>query len=152
MFLFNNIHDRDYRNEYPSIPNVIFDISDSQLNNVMNAPWAEIKAGDICCVVSSSRKMTIFYRVTDRFKTTKSDDHGGFQHVIIGNVVGRLSNPPSMTALLNRFNVKHKYLRKNQFTNGFNVANLGDVLGALVVQIRDNKEMTIAELENEVVV
>jgi hypothetical protein len=152
MFLFNNIHNRDYNNEYPNIPNVIFDISDTQLRNKMNAPWDEIIAGDICCVVRSSRIMTTFYRVENRFRTETPDNHGGCQHVIVGKVVGRLDPNQTMSALLTRYNVNHKYLRNNQFTNGFNVANLGDALGELVVRIRDNKSATIAELENNVVV
>ncbi len=153
MFLFNNIHDRNYHREYPNIPRVIFDISDAQLRNIMNStPWNEIEAGDICCVVTGMHRMSTFYRVEERRTTTTPDSQGVLQYVITGKVVGIRDEEITMTALLNRYNVEHRYLRNNQFTIGFNVANLGDALGELVVRIRDNKSATIAELENNAVV
>ncbi len=66
MYLLNNIHDRDYRKEYPDIRNVIFDISEKQLKSPKNNDWNNLLEGEIVCVVKSSRKISIFFIVESK--------------------------------------------------------------------------------------
>ena len=141
MFILNNIHDRNYKAFYPNIKNVIFDISDKQLNNEKNKDWNKIKKGSIVCVIKSSRKFSTFYKVDENFKTNKCDPVDGYAHVLIGEVIAKTINDEDMESLLNRFNVEHPYLPGNKFSIGFNVADLGDKLGQLIVKTKDGESI-----------
>jgi hypothetical protein len=145
MFLLNNIHDRKYRPIYPDIPGVIFDISDKQLANVKNHDWNQIEPGNIACVVNSSRKISTFCKVTTRYKTDVVE-HDGHLHVVTGVVIAKLHDDIDMTTLLNRFGIKSKYLKGNQFSIGFNVANLRSDLDALIVKIEGDRDSTLGAL------
>ena len=145
MFLLCNVHDRDYRAIYPDIPDVIFDISDSQLSNVKNDPWNAIEPGAIVCVVKSSRRVSTFYRVEAKRKTHVKDEAGDAQHVITGPVIGKLPQDQDMTFWLNRYNVTSRYLPANKFSIGFNVANLGDALDSVELNVGGTRR-TIGEL------
>lgn len=146
MFLLNNIHDRDYRKVYPDISGVIFDMSDSQKANAKNSAWHQIKPGSIVCVVRSSRKISTIFRVSSIRKMEVTDDAGGYEHVLIGSVIGKLPSDIDMTRLLNMYQVSHPYLPENKLSNGFNVANLGDALSQLEIRIK-NGTCNLYELE-----
>lgn len=145
MFLLCNVHDRDYRAVYLDIPSEIFDISDTQLSNVKNAAWATIGPGAIVCVVTSSRRISTFYRVEARFKTEVKDEAGNFQYVITGSVVGKLPHDQDMTLLLNKHNVANPYLPGNKFSIGFNVADLGNALDSVELNTNAGRR-TVGEL------
>jgi hypothetical protein len=147
VFLLSNIHDRDYDKIYPDIRNVLFDISDRQLGNKKNDAWHSINPGAIVCVVRSSRKLSTICRVDERRKTTVSDGSGGYQHIIVGSVVGKLANDEDMTYLLNKYNVSHQYLPDNKFSIGFNVADLGGALASLELKT-SNKRCLLGQLES----
>jgi hypothetical protein len=137
MFLLNNIYDRPYDKLYPKIPRVVFDISKSQLGNVKNADWGKIGPDSIVCVVNSSRKISTFWRIDRNFEA-ELDGETELQHVITGMVVAKAPDP-DMTPLLNKFKVSSRYLPKNQFSIGFNVADLGSALDDLEVTVRDGQ-------------
>jgi hypothetical protein len=145
MFLLCNVHDRDYRVVYPNIPGVIFDISDAQLSNVKNAAWAAIEPGAIVCVVTSSRRVSTFYRVEAKRKTEVKDEGGNLQHVITGPVIGKLPHDQDMTFWLNKYSVTSQYLPDNKFSIGFNVADLGDALDSVELDTVSG-QCTIGEL------
>ncbi|MBZ2169462.1 hypothetical protein [Marinobacter sp. F4216] len=149
MFLLNNIHDRDYKKVYPNISGVIFDLSDSQIANARNSEWHDIKPGAIVCVLRSSRKMSTFFRVSSIRKTEVTDDAGGYQHVLIGDIIGKLPKDIKMTDLLNTRKVNHPYLPDNKLSIGFNVANLGDALSELKIKIK-NGTCNLSELEPKI--
>lgn len=132
LFLLNNIDDRKYAKIYPDFPGVVFDLNDEQLARPKNAAWTAITQNSIVCVVNSSRKVSTFYRIDNTLRATPNDGSGE-QSVIVGRVAAKIE-PYSMPALLNKFNVKHQHLSAhNQFTIGFNVADLGNQLDALEV-------------------
>src|SRR5579859_1502 len=135
MFLLNNIHDRSYSTIYRSIPQVMFDISDAQLKNAKNREWSEITEGSIACVVNSSRKISTFYYI-EANKRADAVDESDNLHVLTGPVIGKLPDDTDMTTLLNRYRVSHRYLPRNVFSVGFNVANLKDSLDALSIKTR----------------
>lgn len=145
MFLLCNVHDRDYRSVYPDISSVIFDISDAQLSNAKNGAWGAIEPGAIVCVVTSSRKVSTFYRVEAKRKTEVKDEAGSLQHVITGPVIGKLPQDQDMTHLLNKHNVVNPYLPGNKFSIGFNVADLGNALDSVELNT-NNGRRTIGEL------
>ena len=146
MFLLCNVHDRDYRAVYPDIPSVIFDISDAQLSNVKNGAWDAIEPGAIVCVVTSSRRVSTFYRVEAKRKTEVKDEAGSLQHVITGPVIGKLPQDQDMTLLLNKHNVAAiPYLPGNKFSIGFNVADLGNALDSLELNTNNGRH-SVGEL------
>jgi hypothetical protein len=145
MFLLCNVHDRDYRAVYPGIPDVIFDISDSQLGNIKNDAWGAIEPGAIVCVVKSSRRVSTFFRVEAKHKTVVRDESGSLQHVITGPVVGKLPQDQDMTFWLNKHNATSQYLPANKFSIGFNVANLGSALDSVEL-VTSTGRRTIGEL------
>jgi hypothetical protein len=146
VFLLNNIHDRVYDDEYPGTRGVRFDISDVQLNNKKNKDWYKIRAGSIACVVTGKRKLDTFYRVIECRRSDVADGENGFQYIMIGDVVGKLKPAEDMTSVLTKHNVHHPYLPGNQFSVGFNVADLEDKLASLEIDTSDGKR-TIGQLE-----
>ncbi len=138
MFILSNIHDRPYRSVYPNINNVIFDISDKQLDNAKNRDWKSITKESIVCVVRSSRRISTFFQVEENIRTNNSSEDG-YAHVLIGKVIAKILKDEEMDSLLNRFNIHHPYLPNNKFSIGFNVADLGDQLGQLIVKSKDGE-------------
>ncbi|MBA4077342.1 MAG: hypothetical protein C0508_20095 [Cyanobacteria bacterium PR.023] len=146
MFLLNNIHNRSYRDIYPTISNVVFDISDSQLKSSKNRDWHKIGAGNIVCVVTSSRKISTFYLIEDSFESDIFDPTEGKQHVITGKVVAKLVPASDMTLLFDQYGVVHCWLPNNKFSIGFNVADLGGSLDALSLT-RKMDNVTLGQLK-----
>lgn len=149
MFLLSNIHDRDYAKIYTNIENVLFDISDSQLKNTKNAAWYAIEPGDLVCVVRGTRNISTFCRVEGKRRTDISDGEGGFHHVIVGRVVGKLKDDMDMTYVLNKFSVSSPYLPNNKFSIGFNMTDLGNALSELQIRTKDG-EVALGTLEPSV--
>jgi len=145
MFLLNNIHDFDYKTRYPTIPHVAFDLGEAQINNAKNRDWKDIVEGSIICVVSSSRKISLFRRVEEKRKTDETDKDDPLW-IIIGRVIGRLDPDRDMEILLNKYHVSHPYLPRNLFSIGFNVGNLGDALDALSLKTKNGMK-TLGELK-----
>ena len=146
MFLLSNIRERKYRKLYPDMPNVIFDISDAQLKNKKNSDWQFLAPGTIVCVVQKTRKLSTFFRVDEKFKTDLSTPTGGALHVVTGSVAGKLDPSQNMTALLNKHGVSNPYLPNNQFSIGFNLADLGDALSDLQLDTPEG-QMSMGELQ-----
>lgn len=136
MFIFNNIYDRNYKKIYESENDVIFDITEKQLNNAKNCEWGEITVGDIACVVGVSRKVSTFYVITEVKGLGDNDEEYGQTFLLRGELIAKSLKDQDMTTLLQKFDVKHKYLPNNQFSIGFNVGNLRDALGSLEVKTR----------------
>ena len=145
MFLLNNIHDRPYRQLY-SKPNILFDISQSQLGSAKNADWEKIAPNSIVCVVNSSRKISAFCVVSSREPIELPGDPDQ-NFALLGSVVARLATDIDMATLLNRFGVQHPYLPGNKFSIGFNVADLGSALDELVLQRKSDARTTLGELK-----
>lgn len=145
MFLFNNIHDRNYQQLYPDLGPVRFDISDRQLANAKNRDWSLITANSIACVVNSSRRMSTLYLIEEVKKTDVVDEHG-HQHVVIGPVFAKIPGDPDMTAMLNKHAAVHEYLPGNKFSIGFNVAYLGTQLDEILVRY-DKRTISVRELK-----
>ena len=135
MYILNNIYDRNYKKEYPDFDNVIFDISEKQLNNAKNKDWKDISKGNIVCVVKSSRKISTFFLVESIKATGIISSENGEAHVITGRVIAKLKKEEGMSSLLNKHNVVHPYLPKNKFGIGLNVANIGNSLDSLSVHV-----------------
>lgn len=151
MFLLNNIHNRDYETIY-NRKDVVFDLSENQLKNINNSAWRDIIKDSIVCVVTTNiqnqeRRIRNFYRIHQNFLSSVVSDNGnGYLHLITGELIARNNDNASMTALLNRYNVRHNLLPNNQFSIGFNVANLGDALNDLPLNTRDGI-ITLGELK-----
>lgn len=145
MFILNNINDIDYKKYYPNLNNVRFDISEKQLSSKKNIEWNEIKIGDIVCVVKSSRKINTFIKVTNKYGLGDNDLEFGESFVLIGDVVAKLEPAQDMQLLLNKYKVEHKYLPNNNFSIGFNVANLKQALDSLLVTTRRG-QVTLVDL------
>jgi hypothetical protein len=135
MYILNNIHDRQYRNEHPDISNVVFDISEKQIKNVKNSDWNTIKEGSIVCVIKSSRKISTFFVVDSLTNTATADQKHGEIQVLTGRVIAKLASDENMTTVLNRHGVTHPHLPKNKFGAGLCVANIGNGLDDLPVKI-----------------
>ena len=90
MYIFNNIHDRDYKSEYPEETKVIFDISEKQIGNAKNSDWSSLTSGDIACVVTSSRKISTFFKVTEIKGLGDSHPTDGETFILRGEVVAKL--------------------------------------------------------------
>jgi hypothetical protein len=146
MFLLNNNHDRKYAATYPSIRDVIFDLSDAQIKNATNHDWNDIGPGSLVCVINSSRKISRFCVVTNKEKTDVVDEKLGNFHVITGRGIARLSPDRDMQPLLNSREIIHNNLRKNYFRIGVNVVNLGDSLDKLELSVGD-KSMGVGVLK-----
>lgn len=146
MFIFNNIHDRKYKKVFSNYENVIFDLSLTQINNVNNVDWGNIKEGDLACVVTSSRKISTIYRVLDIVHCGEIEGEEGDLYVLRGKVVAKFESQLDMTGLLNKFNVVHPKLPANKFSIGFNVANLEHQLDLLQVQVGQVK-VSLSELK-----
>jgi hypothetical protein len=136
MFLLNNIHNRNYKKCYPTESDVIFDISEKQLGNVKNAAWNELRKGSIVCVVTSTRKISTFFKVTEIKGLGDNDPDCGETFILLGVVIAKLMPESNMGLLLSKFSVKHQYLTNNKFSIGSNVAELGSVLDSLEVKTR----------------
>ena len=134
MYIFNNIHDRNYKKVYPDEQKVIFDISSNQIKNSKNNDWNLIEVGDLACVVTSSRKISTFYQVTGIKGSVFFDSTDGEIFLLFGEIVAKLPKELEMQSLFNKYGVKHKYLPKNNFSIGFNVAGLGSLLDGLQVK------------------
>ncbi len=147
MYIFNNIHDRDYKSEYPEETKVIFDISEKQIGNAKNSDWSSLTSGDIACVVTSSRKISTFFKVTEIKGLGDSHPTDGETFILRGEVVAKLPKEDDMQKILTKFKVQHKYLPKNQFSIGFNVANLGRLLDGLGVKTREGLQL-LSTLDN----
>jgi hypothetical protein len=147
MFIFSNIHERQYKKIYPDIQKVIFDICDKQLNSQKNADWHNIIAGDIACVIRSSRKLSTFYKVRSIEASDIVDPQDGTSHVLIGEIVAKAEVEQDMELVFNRYGVHHRYLPNNKFSIGFNVADLGDALDALPV--RSSQGKSLGEVANK---
>ncbi|MGO2331651.1 MAG: hypothetical protein ACTH59_08490 [Pseudoalteromonas nigrifaciens] len=146
MFIFNNIHDRKYKKVFSNYENVIFDLSLTQINNVNNVDWGNIKEGDLACVVTSSRKISTIYRVLDIVHCGEIEGEEGDLYVLRGKVVAKFESQLDMTGLLNKFNVVHPKLPANKFSIGFNVANLEHQLDLLQVQVGQVK-VSLSEMK-----
>ncbi|MDX2321015.1 MAG: hypothetical protein QNK26_10525 [Moritella sp.] len=136
MFLLNNIHNRNYKKCYPTESDVIFDISEKQLGNVKNTAWKELREGSIVCVVTSTRKVSTFCKVTAIKGLGDKDPDSGETFLLFGVVIAKLMPESNMGLLLSKFSVKHQYLPNNKFSIGFNVAELGSALDPLEVKTR----------------
>lgn len=146
MFILNNIHDRSYQDVYPEINDVIFDISEKQLSNIKNSSWNEISKGSIVCVVKNTRKLSTIFRVISKYSLNDSDPQYGESHVLIGEAVAKLEKDTDMEILFNKYNIENKYLPNNQFSIGFNVANLGSSLDQVLVKTKKGSS-NIAQLK-----
>lgn len=149
MFLLNNIHDKNYKKCYPTESDVIFDISEKQLGSAKNAAWNELKEGSIVCVVTSTRRVSTFCRVTAIKSVEEIDSDGGEMFALFGVVIAKLMPESNMGLLLSKFSVKHQYLPSNKFSVGFHVADLGTALDPLKVKTRSGTK-TISELKENV--
>jgi hypothetical protein len=135
MFLLSNIHDRAYATIYPDLKNVVFDISDAQLNNAKNKDWHAIGKDSIVCVVNGTRMISTFYRIEENLKTDIVGENG-HQHVIRGTVVAKLPKDEEMRRFLSSAGVKHPSLPRSMFSVGVHVANLSDALDSLVLRTK----------------
>ena len=146
MFLLNNIHDRPYSRIYLGIQDVVFDMGESQLANSKNQDWLKMVAGDIACVISSTRKISTFYLISGIMDSKVVDPIEGKQYVATGKVVAKLDPAKDMTTLFNQYAVNHQYLPSNKLSIGFNVADLSNALDSLVLDTRSGKR-TLAEIK-----
>lgn len=149
MFILNNINDRNYKVIYKDINNVIFDISQKQLENTKNKDWFDITQGDIVCIVKSSRKICTFYIVDENKKTDIFEPKDGASHIITGKVIAKTLKEEEMSSILNRLGVEHPYLPNNKFSIGFNVANLHNQMNDLPVKTKDGQTTLKAVIEHE---
>lgn len=148
MFLLNNTHDRNYKKCYPTESDVVFDISAKQLNCAKNAAWHQLQAGSIVCVVTSTRKVSTFCKVTaikglgDSGADDNSDSKSrqgtdcGEMFLLYGVVIAKLMPESNMGLLLSKYSVEHQYLPNHKFSIGFNVADLGTAFDPLKVKTR----------------
>jgi hypothetical protein len=144
MFLLSNIHNRNYHTLYPDIRNACFDLSDEQVANQKNVDWRAICVDSIVCVVDASRKVSTFRRI-EHIERALPRGESVEQNVIAGQVIAKLDPAYDMTTLLKRFGVSHRYLPNNQFSFGFNVADLGSAFDTLQVKA-GNKLVTLGSL------
>ncbi|MFT5807908.1 MAG: hypothetical protein ACI9LG_002208 [Moritella dasanensis] len=140
MFLLSNIHNKNYKKSYPTESEVIFDISAKQLGNIKNAAWKELQEGSIVCVVTSTKKVSTFCKVTAIKGLGDGDSDGGETFLLFGVVIAKLMPESNMGLMLSKFSVKHQYLPNNKFSIGFNVADLGTALDTLQVRTRRGSE------------
>ncbi|WJV65261.1 hypothetical protein PCO86_13080 [Pectobacteriaceae bacterium CE70] len=145
MFIFNNINDREYNKIFTEQKNVIFDLSDRQIENGNNSEWKDIKCGDVACVISSSRKVSTIYKIEAIKEYGPVLNEEGHLFVLIGKIIAKALPEMDMTNLLNKHGVVHKKLPDNKFSIGFNVANLGTQLDKLNVKTQEG-ECTLGEL------
>jgi len=149
MFLLNNIHDKNYKKCYPTESDVIFDISEKQLGNIKNVAWSELREGSIVCVVTSTRKVSTFCKVTAIKALGDKDADCGETFLLFGVVIAKLMPESNMGLLFSKFSVKHQHLTNNKFSIGFNVADLGSVLDPLKVKTRSGVK-SVGELKDSV--
>ncbi len=149
MFLLNNIHDKNYKKCYPTESDVIFDISEKQLGNIKNVAWGELREGSIVCVITSTRKVSTFCKVTAIKGLGDKDADCGETFLLFGVVIAKLMPESNMGLLFSKFNVKHQYFTNNKFSIGFHVAELGSVLDSLQVKTRSGTKSVI-ELKDSV--
>jgi hypothetical protein len=149
MFILNNMHDRKYGEFYKDIKKVIFDISEKQIENKINQDWNLITEGSVVCVLASSRKISTFYRVENKFKTSIVDQKRGNLNVIVGSVIAKLQNEREMTPLLNKYKVLHGKLPGNKLKIAVNVINLENLLGELNLKTASGF-CTLSDLEPSV--
>lgn len=146
MFLLNNTHNKNYKKSYPTESDVIFDISEKQLGNIKNAAWNELREGSIVCVVTSTRKVSTFCKVTAIKSLGDKDADGGETFFLCGVVIAKLMPESNMGLLLSKFSVKHQYLTNSKFSIGSHVAELGSDLDSLQVKTRHGLK-SISELK-----
>lgn len=140
MFLLSNIHNKNYKKCYPTESDVIFDISEKQRGNIKNAAWNELREGSIVCVVTGTKKVSTFCKVTGIRGLGDNDSDGGETFLLFGVVIAKLMPESNMGLMLSKFSVKHQYLPNNKFSVGFNVADLGTALDTLQVRTRRGSE------------
>jgi len=140
MFLLSNIHNKNYKKCYPTESDVIFDISEKQRGNIKNAAWNELREGSIVCVVTGTKKVSTFCKVTGIKGLGDSDSDGGETFLLFGVVIAKLIPESNMGLMLSKFSIKHQYLPNNKFSVGFNVADLGSALDTLQVRTRHGSE------------
>lgn len=142
MFLLNNISNREYDNFYKTElgqSKVLFDLSLRQIRNATNEDWNIFDVGDLCCVITSDKKFSNIFVVREKGNSGIGDDY-----VIRGDLVAKVPDDPEFTSLFNYYDVNHKRLPMNMLSTGFNVANLGDKLKNLRVNInRKIHELTL---------
>ena len=152
MFILNNKDNRDYKRIFTEVKGVIFDLSKKQISNKVNSDWLDISDGDLVCVISASRRMSTIYKVSPPMEYGEIDgEKGGVLYVITGKVVAKIPGEPEMTPLLNKFNAVHERLPRNQYSIGFNVANLGSQLDTLQVKSRTGL-VSLADLKCQEIV
>lgn len=143
MFLLNNTGDRRYAEVYSDTPGVVFDLSDAQLRKRINREWTQIAPGSIACIIDSSRQLSAFHLISESKRARGMD---GEQSVITGMPLATLSPAQLYRDVLSAHGVTHEYLRNHQFVRGFNVANLGNALDALMVRTIDGSDISLGEL------
>ena len=154
MFILNNTHDRPhyrlYRERTDARP--IFDLSSEQLSRAVNSDWYDLATGALTCVVSSSRKLSLIYEVTEVSTATSDDAYDPEvvgQHAVWGKPIARMAQERIYTSVLNKYSVDHPRLPKNKFPNGFNVANLGDQLDSAPIKNSHFKHIRELRLNSE---
>ena len=134
MFLLNNTNNKNYKKSYPTESDVIFDITEKQLGNIKNAAWNELREGSIVCVVTSTRKVSTFCKVTAIKGLGDKDADCGETFLLFGVVIAKLMPESNMGLLLSKFSVNHQYLTNSKFSIGSHVAELGSDLDSLQVK------------------
>ena len=146
MFILNNSNDRNYRKLYPDLKNIVFDISDKQLNNAKNAIWKDISEGDIVCVVTSTKKVSTFFVIDSNVPSGCTDGDSGETYIVTGHIVAKTKYEEDMTTLFNRHEVSHVNLPKNKFSVGVVVADVGESLDQVPVKTSSGAT-TVGEIE-----
>ena len=148
MFLLNNIRGRNHREIYEtsseqSAP--IFDMTEKQINLSVNTDWNQIREDDLVCIVSSTQKMNTVYKI-DLIERVEQNQEDGNIFVVRGHVVAKFPDELRYTGMLNKYGVEHEKLKKNKFSIGFNVANLGDQMDSALIKSKHDAE-TLGELK-----
>ncbi|MGK0271262.1 MAG: hypothetical protein ACI88H_001919 [Cocleimonas sp.] len=134
MIIFNNLKNRDYKLIFSNQDNVIFDLSDKQILHGNNKAWADVKVGGLACVISSSRKVSTIYQITEVNEYGEIPEEEGVISVVVGKVIAKPIKEMDMTALFNKHGVTHDKLPNNSFSMAFNLANIGNQLDQLEVR------------------
>lgn len=150
MFILNNIHGRDHKGLYPQSGgqgHAIFDITEKQVNSIVNSDWKEMRIDDLVCVVGNSYKISTIYKINTIDAVGLAGEGYGEIILVKGEVVGKPLQDLQYDTLLRRHEVKHERLNNYQFCNGFNVANLGSQLDSLKLKSKVNAN-TLGELKS----
>jgi len=139
MYILSNIQNRNYREIYPDIEDVIFDITDTELKNKRNKDWHGIKEGSLVCVILASKKVSTFYKVNAIMDVSLLDEENGNSHILTGEVVAKSSDREDVTMLLQKFSVQHQSLPNNKIGAGFKVADISGSLDELEITTADGE-------------